>query len=293
MKETGMRWLAEEKMKIEEKEREMEKARMQCLAKEKMERWLAREKMELFDDSSVPYKISYPGHYDPYHLRPSKDPRLGEAQKTKEIYYQMHGFKLDDDVDVDLDLGPPEDDDRDYFPDGIIEIVTLPPNTPFPNLPCRYTEAQRKSAYERNLKFKLNVAVKYEEQYLKKQDCDCAERAIKYYNQMHGTDYEIVETLGSYQRIYTGFWFHCNFRAKCFKSDPSSPPKLFFAELNRVDHANLMVKVCMPLDDGLVIRVPIVRGCEMCDNQLFHPVNGFQVGRKLGSSSSPCHRGFY
>ncbi|XP_074294792.1 uncharacterized protein LOC141622686 [Silene latifolia] len=234
-----------------------------------------------------PYKVSYPGEYDPYELmRPSEDPRLGHAQKQKEEFYEQHGYSDDDDDDVDV--GPFEDKIEDYYPNPPLPLVPRPPTTYSPSSPFTFLlppllHAEWVKSYKQNWKKTLKRDVKYEAKVLEKTDCDCVEAAINFYNQKHGTDYKIVETLGSYGCFDTGFWFHCNFRAQCCESDPSSPPKLFFAELNRIEYDQLIVKVCMPLDDGLGNRnSSIVRGCVMCGNHLLHPVKGFQAGRNIG-----------
>ncbi|KAK9740160.1 hypothetical protein RND81_03G016000 [Saponaria officinalis] len=126
----------------------------------------------------------------------------------------------------------------------------------------------------------VNDAVKNEAENWKELDCRTAEEAVKFYNAKHGTQYEVVEPLGSYCRLYCGFWFHCNFRAQCKSGSGhglGSAPKLFFAELYCKGANKLIVNVCTMLE-GLGPSPSTVQGCNICGDMLLHPVNGFEVG---------------
>ncbi|KAH9604297.1 hypothetical protein KSS87_004685 [Heliosperma pusillum] len=105
-------------------------------------------------------------------------------------------------------------------------------------------------------------------------DIGCAKAAVEFYNKKHGTDYKIVETLGSYSAMFHGIIYHCNFRAEreCVINSGRRPsPKLFFAELlNQLDSDS--VKMCVILDSrDPCYRFP--RACKMCPDLLWHPVN--------------------
>ncbi|XP_074263520.1 uncharacterized protein LOC141586248 [Silene latifolia] len=112
------------------------------------------------------------------------------------------------------------------------------------------------------------------ERIFRDRDIGCAKAAVEFYNKKHGTNYIIVETLGSYAAMFDGLLYHCNFRAEreCVINSGRRPsPKLFFAELlNQLDADS--VKTCVILDNpDPCYRFP--RGCKICPDLLWHPVN--------------------
>ncbi|KAH9605089.1 hypothetical protein KSS87_022119 [Heliosperma pusillum] len=264
------------------------------------------EKSEDDYNYEPPYKVGFPGQRrrrtssSRYDFRNFKDPRLGAAQRKKDAFYAIHGLNHDDQGDTDEES---EDETLQIVLQCLkprkgvvynIVDVTDPANIPVTVLghddELTYPDAKDDAEREHMAKTKeqrkrksLKRAVKNEAKMLKNQDCRCAEKAIKFYNEKHATDYEIVETLGSYGRLYCGFWYHCNFKAqRKSKSVPDdgchSSPKLFFAELYRKQAHNLVVKDCKTLDvPGH--RPDIVSKCKLCRGPLLHPANGFEVGK--------------
>ncbi|CAH9072446.1 unnamed protein product [Cuscuta epithymum] len=111
------------------------------------------------------------------------------------------------------------------------------------------------------------------------QKTELAELALKFYNSIHNTSYELVEALKCLV-VFPEEHYHLNFTAK-LPEGPDTSPKLFFAELQEdedfysyEDEANRLT-ACVIMEQG-----EGKRSCASCSevDGLLHPLDGFCYG---------------
>ncbi|KAH9609555.1 hypothetical protein KSS87_007475 [Heliosperma pusillum] len=132
---------------------------------------------------------------------------------------------------------------------------------------------KRRKGHHKEIKDRIEYEQQQYRRWLCDRDLNCANAALEFYNNKHGTDYVVVETLGSYGQIFNGLLYHCNFRAQrksVINSGNRLSPELFFAELlNKLDARS--VKLCVIMDNPGPSH-NLRRGCKICP-QLWHPAD--------------------
>ncbi|KAH9616811.1 hypothetical protein KSS87_023633 [Heliosperma pusillum] len=253
-------------------------------------------KAEEIDNSNPPFEVFFPGQRRhskdaPYNFRHSVDPRLGYAQRLIKAGFFPDPDKLGLDHHDELPNSSPKIHKKRKLKHKLGDSKL--PRRPFiitkteevmsnkeegERVIARLTEKHSSKEYRQKRIESYQQSIKdwidNEEESYRNRDIGCAKAAVEFYNNNHGTDYEIVETLGSYFKTFNGFLYHCNFRAqrKCLTSSGSRPsPKLFFAELFN-DITPEAVKLCVILDEKST-RHSLPRDCEICPGHLYHPVD--------------------
>ncbi|KAK9675854.1 hypothetical protein RND81_11G036100 [Saponaria officinalis] len=211
------------------------------------------------EKAKVGFKIGFP-------CDDTIDPRLGDPYKS----FFPNGFDsdLDDEGAPKFELTINDVDEKNRK--GIGNNEDHGDDLPYLNVVYQKWPLKYRKGHHKEIKELIDYKQREYRVLLRLRDINCANAAVEFYNKKHGTDYEIVETLGSYLEIFNGLLYHCNFRAQR-KSVINSSPELFFAELlNKLDARSVKLCVIMDIPDP---SHSLPRGCRICCGQLWHPVD--------------------